>query len=230
MSFSAYKKLNLPNRLKFLEIIVEHYLSCRHDAYMSHGYSATTIQVRKDFAKHKKQGGLANKKIKKICEELGYKPVPQGKTIGELERMYCFIDQKQGKKSLLGLEKKGESWYRKWSKNHEGKQADFLFSGNKEKYFICEAKHIKESGGGQDKQINELIAFINNKDHKQKFNNIFYIAFLDGVYFNKFKEKNPSIKIKTQSQRIKKCLQKKDKTNFFVNTYGLKKLLAIAIK
>ena len=228
VSFSAYKRMVLPNRLAFLKILLEHYLNSRHDAYMSHGYSAVTIQARKDFGKHKRQGGFANRKIGGICEELGYTPVPQGKKIGEAGQLrYCFIDQKQGQISLRGLEEKGESWHRKWSESHGGKKADVLFSG-KDQYFICEAKHIKESGGGQDKQLNELIAFIDNMDHSHANNNIFYVAFLDGAYFNKLFKPRLPVKIKDQKQRIERCLQNPRKNGFFVNTFGLKELLKSA--
>ena len=225
VSFSAYKKLKAGQRLKFLKNLLERYLDYRHDIYMSHGYSPTTIQARKDFEKHKRQGGFAKQKIKNICEKLGYKPFLKDEKIIEVRQKYCFIDQKQGQKWLCALTKKGESWSKQWSKKYEGKQADILFTGNKGQYFICEAKHIKESGGGQDKQINELITFIDNENHQQEIHNVFYIAFLDGAYFNKFIETDSPSKIRAQKERIKKCLRHQNKRNFFVNTYGLKKLL-----
>ncbi len=48
-----------------------------------------------------------------------------------------------------------------------------------------EHKHMKESGGGQDKQMSEIIDFISHKDKK-----VSYISFLDGVYFNLLSDKN----------------------------------------
>ena len=227
VSFSKYKKLDSTDRFGFLKTLLEYYLDKRHGVYMSHGYSATTLQVRKDFSKHKRLGGAANRKIKNIFEGLGYKPVHANQEISRAGRQkYCFIDQRQGKASLIELAKQGKlRHYQKWSKKHGGKRADVLFSGSKGQYFICEAKHIKESGGGQDKQMNELIAFIDDRDDAQRSGNIFYTAFLDGVYFNRLSEPSPPVKIKIQKESIKKSLQSRKK-RFFVNTYGFKKLLA----
>ena len=224
-SFSAYKSRSSSARCKLLKIFLKRYLDRRHDIYMSHGYSVTTIQVRKDFSTHKRKGESAKRKIKNICEELGYMLVPQNTETAQVEQTYCFIDQRQGQVLLNSLEKEGESWYQQWSQNHGKKKADVLFSGNRDQYFICEAKHIKESGGGQDKQMNELIAFIDNENHTHQINGVFYVAFLDGVYFNKFIEADLPNKIRTQKEQIEKCLRGQSKRNFFVNTYGLKKLL-----
>ena len=90
MTFSMYKKKTERERIEFLNKILELYIDRRHDIYMSHGYSSTTIQTRKDFEKHKGQGGFANKKIKKICVKFGYE---KGKT-------FYFLDQVQGQEML----------------------------------------------------------------------------------------------------------------------------------
>ncbi len=227
-SFSAYKSLPPNIRYELLKTFLKYYLDRRHNVYMSHGYSVTAIQVRKDFSKHKRQGGAANRKIKNICEKLGYAQVSRNTKIKKAKQKYCFIDQKQGQALLHDLEAQGESWYKKWSQTHGGKKADVLFFGNENQYFICEAKHIKESGGGQDKQMNELIAFIDNENHAHKLSGVFYVAFLDGAYFNKFIEANLPDKIKAQKRRIEKCLRSRSARSFFVNTYGLNKLLKSA--
>ncbi len=91
--------------------------------------------------------------------------------------------------------------------------------------FIIEAKHIKESGGAQDKQITELINFIKYQENI-KNPTIHYVSFLDGIYFNKFiKEINGNTnnnkckknKIQSQMNDIISHL-KNNKSNFFVNT------------
>ena len=110
----------------------------------------------------------------------------------------------------------------KWSKNHENKQTDFLFKiGNR--IFIMEHKHMKEGGGGQDKQINEVISFISFSENNPK---IHYISFLDGIYFNLFANKKylKKGKILNQLKNIKQSLNR-NKQNYFVNSIGFKKLL-----
>ena len=90
----------------------------------------------------------------------------------------------------------------------------------KGKLLILEAKHIKESGGAQDKQINELITFIRQKENKP----VSYVAFLDGRYFNKFTGTSLSGKVQEQRDAIEKVLQEHP-SNYFVNTAGLRQLL-----
>ncbi|MEJ5173416.1 MAG: hypothetical protein WHT47_06845 [Hydrogenothermaceae bacterium] len=102
--------------------------------------------------------------------------------------------------------------------DHQGKLPDFVLKID-DHFFILEAKHIKECGGAQDKQIVELIEFIKYSENP----NIHYISFMDGIYFNNFistSRKNSS-KVNTQKEDIEKYL-KNNPHNFFVNTAGLK--------
>jgi len=86
-------------------------------------------------------------------------------------------------------------------------------------FLIIEAKHIKETGGAQDKQVNELIQFIS---YSEKSEFIHYLAFLDGIYFNEFI--NPrGDKIKKQVKDIENSLSS-NPNNFFVNTSGIMKI------
>ena len=89
------------------------------------------------------------------------------------------------------------------------------------KIFLCEAKHLNTSGGGQDKQIAELIEIISLKEKKK---NIFYIAFLDGSYSNiLLSDANGGDKLTTQRGEIKKYLLH-NQNNFWVNTVGFETL------
>ena len=99
---------------------------------------------------------------------------------------------------------------------------DFLIKC-KDKIFILEHKHMKEPGGGQDKQMNELISLIASKEINKK---VGYVSFLDGRYFNLFtKEKTLAKgKVFNQLESIKKNLEK-NSNNFFVNTAGFKEFL-----
>jgi len=98
---------------------------------------------------------------------------------------------------------------------------DFLIKHKKD-IFILEHKHMKEGGGGQDKQANEVISFIGFSEGSP---NIHYISFLDGIYFNLFANKKylKKGKILNQLKNIKQNL-KRNKQNYFVNTAGFKKL------
>ncbi|HLD38472.1 MAG: hypothetical protein A3G45_03475 [Candidatus Staskawiczbacteria bacterium RIFCSPLOWO2_12_FULL_37_15] len=83
--------------------------------------------------------------------------------------------------------------------------------------YICEAKHLNTGGGGQDKQISELIEIVSLKE---KNKNISYISFLDGVYSNIIiGGADGGGKLIKQRQEIKKYL-KKNLSNFWVNTAG----------
>ena len=90
-----------------------------------------------------------------------------------------------------------------------------------DQFFFCEAKHINTSGGGQDKQLSELIEITNLNEHNK---NIHFIAFLDGKYSNiLLDEKYQSPKLLTQRNQIINNL-KNNPGNFWVNSFGFKKL------
>lgn len=85
------------------------------------------------------------------------------------------------------------------------------------KIFIVEAKHLNTSGGGQDKQISELIEILSLKEKNES---IFYISFLDGNYSNTLlSSKKCGDKLKTQRKEIKKYLKNKPR-NYWLNTAG----------
>ncbi len=107
-----------------------------------------------------------------------------------------------------------------FGKNHHGKKPDLVFKING-RFFIIEAKHIKESGGAQDKQIGEMIEFVR---YSEDLDNIHYMAFMDGMYFNNFIWVKDETKIGKQKETIEKYLHK-NKKNFFVNTAGFLSLL-----
>ena len=77
------------------------------------------------------------------------------------------------------------------------------------------------SGGGQDKQISELIEIINLRENNK---NIYYVAFLDGIYSNVLLNSvDGGSKLKQQQNEIKKYLSM-NYNNFWVNTAGFKQL------
>lgn len=96
-----------------------------------------------------------------------------------------------------------------------------------EKIFFVEAKHLNSSGGGQDKQIAELIEILSLKDRDA---NISYISFLDGSYSNTLlSNSDAGDKLKTQRKEIKKYLKSR-KQNYWLNTAGFMALFDDLVK
>lgn len=223
ISYSLFCKLEKDDQKDILKEIMDKYVELRHGLYSKIGYSATTLQVGKDAKAHKESGNLAVKKISELLEKKGFF---NGNTegvdtffSGELKK-YLVAD-KAGKKLFKKIIKeKGIKF--KWSRGKENKMPDFLVRDG-EDFFIIEHKHMKEGGGGQNKQVNEVIDFINFSEANE---NIHYVSFLDGLYFNLFADDRylKKGKIYDQLRGIKKALLQ-NKGNYFVNTAGFKKLI-----
>lgn len=232
ISHSIFKKIDPTQQKEVLRKIVEKYIELRHSLYTDYGYLPTTLQVGKDAKAHKETGGCGSKKIRKILENAGF-------TEANSNSVKEFID---GEKKYLDADKKGKTLFKNLledygikflsSSDKEGKMPDFLIR-YKKTIIILEHKHLREGGGGQDKQVNELISFINFSEAQD---NVHYVSFLDGIYFNFFiksSEKNKNSvdielpkknKVSTQLHGIEKNLQTHCK-NYFVNTAGFKKLI-----
>jgi len=222
ISHSIFIKMNHKEQLETLENIVEKYIELRHPYYLAYGYSSTTLQVGKDAKAHKESGGLGVHKVAAILNTVGFKHV-------DADSVEDFIGA--GDKKYIEADKKGKKLFKKlltaydirflWSNKKEKKLPDVLIKF-KDHIFIVEHKHMKESGGGQDKQINEIISLISFQEKNPK---IHYISFLDGIYFNLFAKKDMNNgKILTQLKNIKKYLDMNPQ-NYFVNTAGFKKLI-----
>jgi hypothetical protein len=219
MSFSVFK--NLPNQKVVLAELLEKYCLRRRQLYDKLGYSNVTLQALYDSGSSRKKGTAGITKVLDLASKiLGFKKDEHLKTIQEVEtrnRGYFLPDK--GDKRLFKLFRKKFNISYPFGKDHQGKEPDIVVKIN-EHFFIIEAKHIKESGGGQDKQIVEAIEFIK---YSEKSKNIHYLSFMDGVYFNNFIWIPPenSTKVNRQKEDIEKYL-KKNLSNFFVNTDGLK--------
>jgi len=116
--------------------------------------------------------------------------------------------------------------------NTQGKMLDLIIKNDKKIMFL-EAKHLKESGGAQDKQVKELLNII-QKDLSE--NNFYLGAFLDGVYSNKLLdissediENTKNIEYgrnKLNSQKFDLITALKlNKNNFWFNTTGFTKFI-----
>ncbi len=92
----------------------------------------------------------------------------------------------------------------------------------KNKILLYEAKHLNTSGGGQDKQISELIEILGLTEK----NGVSYISFLDGKYSNiLLSDSGNGDKIITQRKEINKFL-KDNPDNYWVNTAGFESLIS----
>jgi len=223
ISYSLFGKMTKEEQIEILENITEKYIELRHGLYLIYGYTPTTLQVGKDAKAHKESGNLGINKVSKILDSNGYKKSNDDsvkKFVSSGNKKYIEADKK-GKKLFKEL----LSYYKirfAWSSKKEGKMPDFLFRV-KNNIYIVEHKHMKEGGGGQDKQINEVVSFIGYSEKNIK---IHYASFLDGIYFNLFTNKKylKKGKILNQLKNIKNNL-KRNKQNYFVNTFGFKELL-----
>jgi len=53
-TYSQYQKLSEDDKILFIENIISSYIVDRHDMYLAHGYSNTTLQVKCDSHAHKR--------------------------------------------------------------------------------------------------------------------------------------------------------------------------------
>jgi len=226
ISYSIYKNTLKTEFLKmeFLKNIIPEFIKDRHLLYKIHGYSFSTLQVVSDSKAHKGNGSAGSKKIIDIFKNFGFSHFVSNDILKFNKTNKIFICPDKTDSILFKKILKKYKINFDWSKNHENKQTDFLFKVDK-KIFIMEHKHMKESGGGQDKQMSEIIDFISYRDK-----GVYYVSFLDGLYFNLIADKSiKSGKSFEQRKKIEKNLRK-NKRNYFVNTNGFIELMNEIIK
>lgn len=216
ISYSVFRKL--PNRKHVLKEILLRYCQRRRKLYDKIGYSNVTVQALYDIGASRKKGSAANIKITDMIKNNFENPV-YAKKIFDLEnnKVSYFLADRGDKDLFKKLCSKYNIKY-EFGKQHQGKILDIVLKVL-EQIFLIEAKHMKEGGGAQDKQVVEVIDFIGFSENSE---NIHYVTFMDGVYFNRFSKKEiHSFKTKTQKKSIENNLEK-HRSNFFVNTAGLK--------
>ena len=221
MSFSIFK--NLPNQKIILAEILEKYCQRRKKLYDKLGYSNVTVQALYDSGASRKKGSSGIKKVLDLAYKiLELKENQHLSTIADIKKykLGYFLPDQGDKILFKDFCQKFKLKYQ-FGKVHHGKEPDIVLKRNKH-FFIIEAKHIKEAGGAQNKQIVEAIEFIRYSE-KSKF--IHYLTFMDGVYFNNFiwasHQKNS--KVNKQKEDIERYLRT-NPSNFFLNTAGLKEL------
>jgi hypothetical protein len=217
MSYSSYESMPYWTKVEFLKFIIPEYIKNRHMMYKNHWYTATTLQVRSDSVAHKRSWWLWASKVSSILETFGIQ-----KHDWDYESLltvdhYYILPDKDGKKKFNFLKDKLNIKF-SWSEDKQWKATDFLIKHDW-KIYIVEHKHMKEGGGWQDKQIAEVIDFVKHSD-----DDICYVSFLDGVYFNKFwNDTDP--KTVEQKVQIMRYLEQ-NKNNYFVNTQWFVKLFS----
>jgi hypothetical protein len=233
MTESVFKDFTNNNKL-ILEQLLQKYCERRIKLYNSLGYTDVTIQALYDNGSSRRKGSAAITKITDIYNYF-FKNSNHPKTIDEFENCdTCYILPDKGDKKIFNEFKEKYGIKFAYGEKAQNKMPDFLLKYFNQ-FFIIEAKHLKEGGGTQNKSVLELIDFV--RETEKDSDNVHYVGFMDGVYFNLFisssdskisssdgkKKKKDIDKVKSQLTSIKDILAK-NKNNFIVNTGGLKAL------
>ncbi|TRZ83810.1 hypothetical protein D4R86_00085, partial [bacterium] len=178
------------------------------------------VQAILDSNSSRKKGKCGELKLISILKKLEFKEVKNWKDFKRLNK--CIVQFSK----VFSVKKVQENLKVKIKTKKQGKKLDLIIK-YKNKIFLVEAKHLNTSGGGQDKQISELIEILNLKE---KSPNISYISFLDGSYSNiLLSNSKAGDKLKTQRKEIKKYL-KRNPNNYWLNTAGFKSLFSNLIE
>lgn len=172
------------------------------------------IQAILDSNSSRKKGKCGEIKLISILQKFG---------INEVKNWDDFFSQKKCVvqfSKIFNLKNVRKNLDAKIKTKKQDKKLDLIIK-IQNKIFLVEAKHLNTSGGGQDKQISELIEILNLKEKNE---NIFYVAFLDGNYSNVLLDSGKcGDKLKTQRREIKKYL-KNNARNYWLNTAGFTSL------
>lgn len=178
------------------------------------------IQAILDSNSSRKKGKCGELKLVSILEKIGFKEVKNWDDFYKSTKCIAQFSK------TFSVKKVQENLNVKIKAKKQGKKLDLIVK-YKNKIFLVEAKHLNTSGGGQDKQISELIEILNLRERTP---NVFYISFLDGSYSNiVLSNSKAGDKLKTQRKEIRKYL-KKNPHNYWLNTTGFKSLFSDLVK
>jgi hypothetical protein len=223
LTFSVYRKIhNDPQRYALLENALENYCKSRRRLYDRLGYTPVIQQALYDSAKARSQGISGVQKLQQILQQAISEEVPTVSCLKDFVscRLCQFVPSSDKQELFREIMQSLNAKY-EFGETHQQKIPDLMVK-LRGKVFVVEAKHIKEPGGAQDKQIAELISYIRQKENKKS--PVRYIAFLDGLYFNLLADAKKGTKLARQRQDIEDALAK-NPHNYFVNTVGLLHLL-----
>lgn len=223
LSYSIFKELSINLKQEILKEIIEEYCNRRNEIYSKIGYSDTTIQCLYDAGVSRMKGAISVRKIEKIVEEIAnshkliIRKITSEPEINTTHSWLYIVDEN---KHLFNKIKNKFNIKYEFGEQYQGKLPDVLIK-IVDRLLVIEAKHIKEPGGAQNKQIKELIDFIKGREVNP---NVHYVAFLDGYYFNLLIEPPKNSQLFIQREDLEKTL-KENRRNFFVNTAGFRKLI-----
>ena len=222
-AYNSYKEYSEPKKKQFIYEMLRRYCQERHAMYSSHGYSNAILQVMCDNYSHKRNSKTTIDKIVDTIEPMGFRRLSGIKSLVDEQKFYFLpdkgdVDIYQRMVRELSLETKALS-------QEQDKLPDFVLRCNDE-YYIGEAKMMKGSGGGQDKQLVEIINFIRYREQNKK---VHYVVYFDGEYANMLlSSERRTPKLQRQYQDIVRCLTA-NPGNFFVNPDGFLALLTDCI-
>lgn len=225
ITFSIYRSLdNSKQRIKILHEILLRYCKDRRSIYDKLGYTHVIQQALYDSGKSRSKAITGNRKIETIVKEIAGQAIERAIYVEDLSnKNNCWMVI--SKDSVFQQIKERFNMNYEFGKINQGKVPDFLIK-LRDTVFIIEAKHIKEGGGAQDKQVRELISFIRQQEAAES--SIRYVAFMDGLYFNLLASAPPGTAAGRQREDIEESLQTYP-SSYFVNTAGLRQLLKDAI-
>ncbi len=201
------------NDLSLLKAITERYFKNR---VLSELVPEEWVQAIIDTNASRKKGKCGEIKLMSILRGLGFKEVKRWDDFFRSEKVAASFSKSFSLKNVrnnLGIRIKTKK---------QNKKLDLIIKC-REKIFICEAKHLNTSGGGQDKQISELIEIVGLNERRQNIN---YVSFLDGNYSNViFSNNTGGEKLETQRKEVLNNLRK-NPYNFWLNTAGFKALFS----
>jgi len=215
---SSYVAFPRSKKRMFVFRMLQLYCRERHAMYQSHGYSDAILQVVSDNYSHKRNSKASIAKITDLLEKLGIRRSSQ--TSGFVSQGSFYLLPDKGDKASFIQFKKEFSVVMESAVAEQGKLPDMVLGVNEE-YFIIEAKMMKGSGGGQDKQLVEIINFIRFTEADPK---IHYLTYLDGEYADMLFAKRRMPKIQRQYDDLVSCLTN-NPGNYFVIPAGFEQLI-----
>ena len=218
-SHNSFMGYSTQEQFEFVYEMLTLYAKERHKMYMSHGYSNSILQVVCDNYSHKRNSKTTIVKICDVLNDLGFVHKTSGSMIDD-RRFYILPDK--GDKDLFLDFKQAFCVAMESAKTEQNKLPDMVFSVKGE-YYIVEMKSMKGSGGGQDKQLTEVINFIRYSEKNKK---VHYVTYLDGEYSNLLHGSTTQPKIRCQYEDALSCLAN-NPGNYFLNTAGFAKLLEL---